>query len=78
MSRPPQRMTLTEYVTRHSTWPEACRVLGISEKHLDALIKRRKNPSFELAWKIWCWTGGRVTPGDLTPNDWDVPVPVAA
>lgn len=70
--RPPVRMTLEQYITRHSTWPLACAALGISDKHLDALVKRRKNPSFELAWKIWTWTGGRVTPGELTPADWTV------
>ena len=78
MKRASQRMTLAEYVARHSNWADACNALGISAKHLTELVSRRKNPSFELAWKIWHWSGARGTPETLTPVGWNVPAPAAA
>lgn len=76
MARTKYNMPLAEYVQRFATYPEAAAALGITLSHLRELMTRRKNPSFEVVWKIWVWTAGRVTPAELLPKTWNVPAPI--
>lgn len=63
-------MTLAQFIDAFSSDAEAREALDVSAAHLRELRARRKNPSFEMTWKILHWTGFRVGIDKLVPIGW--------